>query len=59
MTGQVQLPNGEQTTLDFDYDAAGKHYYALLQEKAEGDYKMVILTEIAGEKVNGRFSFNR
>ncbi|HEY9297446.1 MAG TPA: hypothetical protein VIQ31_13955 [Phormidium sp.] len=56
---QVQLPNGEQKSLDFAYDAKGKHYAVLLPEKAPGEYKVVILSEVAGEKVNSRFSFNR
>lgn len=59
VTGQVQSPTGEQSTLAFDYDVAGQHYYALLPEKSVGEYKVVILTEIDGKKVNGRFSFNR
>ena len=59
VTAQVQLPNGEQKTLDLPYDADGKHYAAFLPETAAGDYKIAILTDIKGEKVNGRFSFNR
>lgn len=31
----------------------------LLPEKALGEYKLVILSEVEGEKLNGRFSFNR
>ncbi|NER47205.1 MAG: DUF4426 domain-containing protein [Symploca sp. SIO1A3] len=59
VTGQVQLPNGEQKSLDFTYDSEGKHYFAVLPEKATGEYKVVIQTDIKGEKVNGRFSFNQ
>ncbi|MBW4678817.1 MAG: hypothetical protein KME19_01725 [Microcoleus vaginatus WJT46-NPBG5] len=59
VTAQIQLPAGEQKTLEFDYDAAGKHYAVFLPEKAPGEYKVVILTDIKGEKVNGRFAFNR
>jgi hypothetical protein len=59
VTAQVQSPAGEQKTLDLAYDAAGKHYAAFLPEKAAGEYKVVILTDIKGEKVNGRFSFKR
>lgn len=59
VTAQVQLPAGEQKTLNFDYDAAGKHYAVFLPEKAAGEYKVVVLSDINGEKVNGRFSFNR
>ena len=56
---QVQMPNGEQKALALAYDAAGKHYAVLLPEQAPGEYKVVILSEIDGEKVNGRFTFNR
>ncbi|MBW4494637.1 MAG: hypothetical protein KME26_16425 [Oscillatoria princeps RMCB-10] len=59
VTAQVQSPAGEQKTLDLAYDAAGKHYATFLPEKAAGEYKVVILTDIKGEKVNGRFSFKR
>lgn len=59
VTAQVQLPNGSQKTLDMKYDAQGKHYAVLLPEQAPGEYKVVILSDISGEKVNGRFTFNR
>jgi hypothetical protein len=58
-TAQVQLPDGTKQSLDLKYDDAGKHYATLLSEKSVGEYKVVILTEINGEKVNGRFSFKR
>lgn len=57
--GQVQLPNGAQKTVSFAYDAEGKHYAAMLPETASGEYKVVILTDINGKKVNGRFSFTK
>lgn len=59
VTGQVQLPDGSEKQVDFEYDAAGKHYVALLPEAASGEYKVAILTDISGEKVNGRFSFTQ
>lgn len=60
VTAQVQLPDGTSKTIDMTYDAAGKHYTGLLPpEKAAGEYKVVILSEVNGEKVNGRFTFNR
>src|SRR4028118_2197930 len=55
VTAQVQLPNGTQKTLPLTYDAEGKHYAALLPEKAAGQYQVKILSDINGEKVNGRF----
>lgn len=57
--GQVELPNGEKKSLDFTYDAEGKHYAAILPEKAPGEYKVVVQTDVNGEKVNGRFSFKQ
>ena len=59
VTGQVQLPDGSQKEIDFEYDAEGKHYVAILPETASGEYKLVVLTDINGEKANGRFSFTK
>lgn len=56
---QIQLPNGSQKQLDFSYDTAGKHYAALLPESMPGEYKIAVLSDINGKKVNGRFSFKR
>ncbi len=57
--GQIQLPDGAQKALAFEYDPAEKHYTAKLPSTAPGDYKVVILSDIKGEKVNGRFSFKQ
>jgi len=59
VTAQIQLPDGTQKSLDLAYDAAGKHYTVNLDGKTAGEYKVVVLTDIKGEKVNGRFSFKR
>jgi len=59
VTGQVQLPDGTQKEVEFEYDAEGEHYTAMLPEAASGEYKVAILTDINGEKVNGRFSFTK
>jgi hypothetical protein len=59
VTAQVQLPDGTQKTLDLPYDAAGKHYAALLPVKAAGQYQVKITSDIGGEKVDGRFSFTQ
>lgn len=59
VTAQIQLPDGTQKSLDLKYDAGGKHYTALFSNKAAGDYKVAMLSEISGEKVNGRFDFKQ
>ncbi len=59
VSAQVQLPNGTKKALDLPYKEDGKHYGALLSETTAGEYKVVILSEIKGEKINGRFSFKR
>ncbi|MBD2293642.1 hypothetical protein H6G06_09110 [Anabaena sphaerica FACHB-251] len=59
VTAQVKTPKGEQKTLNLTYDKEGKHYAALLPESAAGEYQVVVLSDIKGEKVNGRFSFKR
>ncbi len=59
VTAQVQLPDGSQKSLPLDYDAEGKHYTALLSEKAPGEYPVSITSDIKGEKVKGRFTFNQ
>ncbi len=59
VSAQVQLPNGTKKSLDMPYKEDGKHYGALLSETIAGEYKVVILSEIKGEKINGRFTFKR
>jgi hypothetical protein len=59
MSAQVQLPDGSQKTLAFKYDPTEKHYTAKLPGAAAGAYKVAILSDIDGKKVNGRFNFTR
>ena len=59
VTAQVQLPDGSQKSLDMKYDAGDKHYTAILPSAAAGEYKVAILSDINGEKVNARYSFTR
>ena len=59
VTAQVQLPDGSQKSLAMKYDAEGKHYYAVLPGTMPGEYKVAILSDIQGEKVNARYTFKR
>lgn len=59
VTAQIQLPDGTQKTLALPYDDQGKHYAAVLPGEMAGEYKVAILSDIGGEKVNGRFTFKR
>jgi hypothetical protein len=59
VTAQVQLPDGTQKSLGLKYDPDGKHYAVLVPSTATGEYKVAILSDINGEKVNGRFSFKQ
>lgn len=59
VTGQVQLPDGSQQAVEFEYDAAGEHYATLLPATTPGEYQIAVLTDINGEKVNGRFNFSQ
>ncbi|MBW4646278.1 MAG: hypothetical protein KME23_25360 [Goleter apudmare HA4340-LM2] len=59
VTAQVQLPDGKQKTVLFTYAAKDKHYTGILTEKASGRYQVKISADVKGEKVDGRFSFNR
>ena len=59
VTAQVQLPDGTQKTLNFTYDAADKHYAALLPGKVAGQHQVKMIADVNGEKVNGRFTFNQ
>jgi hypothetical protein len=59
VTAQVQLPDGSQKSLDMKYDTEGKHYTAKLSGAPTGEYKVAVLSEINGEKVNARYSFKQ
>lgn len=59
VTAQIQLPDGSQQSLDMKYDAQDKHYTGILPGTVPGEYKIAVLTDINGEKVNGRYRFTR
>jgi hypothetical protein len=54
---QIQSPDGTQESIELTYDADGAHYTAMVPVTAAGDYNVAILSDIGGEKVNGRFTF--
>lgn len=59
VNAQIQLPNGEQKSVPLTYEVDGNHYHGILSETESGEYQVAILSDINGEKVNGRFSFKR
>ena len=59
VTAQIQLPDGQQKTIPFKYDAKDKHYHGLLNEKASGQYQLKITANIKDETATGRFNFDR
>ncbi|MBW4542358.1 MAG: hypothetical protein KME43_24965 [Myxacorys chilensis ATA2-1-KO14] len=59
VTAQVQLPDGSQNVVNMTYDAAGKHYTAMLPSAAAGEYKVAVQSDIGGEKVNARYTFKQ
>jgi len=54
---QIQSPDGTQESIELSYDDDGAHYTAMVPVTAAGDYNVAILSDIGGEKVNGRFTF--
>lgn len=59
VTAQIQTPDGTQKTLNLTYDTAGKHYTVFLPGTTSGQYQVKVISDINGEKVNGRFTFNQ
>jgi hypothetical protein len=59
VTADVQLPDGKQKTVPFNYDASGKDYAAVVSEKAAGQYQVKITATVGSEKIDGRFKFDR
>jgi hypothetical protein len=59
VTADLQSPDGKQKTLAFNYDAKDKHYTAVVDGKATGQYQIKIIAKVGNEKVDGRFKFDR
>jgi hypothetical protein len=58
ITANLQFPNGTQKNVEMTYDKAGQHYKAFVPGYVPGQYRVVVQTDIKGEKVNGRFNFS-
>lgn len=59
VAAEVQLPDGSQRSLPMKYDSGKQHYTAILPDANSGEYKVAILSDIKGEKINGRFTFRQ
>ncbi|MCG6134546.1 MAG: hypothetical protein MET45_07760 [Nostoc sp. LLA-1] len=59
VTALIQTPDGKEQTIPFTYDAKDKHYTGMLNAATSGQYQVRITADVKGEKVTGRFSFNR
>ena len=59
VTADIQLPDGKLKTVPFGYDASGKHYAAVVSEKASGQYQVKITATVGSEQIDGRFKFDR
>lgn len=59
VTALIQTPDGKETTIPFTYNPQDKHYTGMLNTAASGQYQVRITADIQGEKLTGRFSFNR
>jgi hypothetical protein len=59
VTADVQSPDGKLKTIPLSYDASGKHYAAVLNEKKLGQYQVKITATIGNDRADGRFNFTR
>lgn len=59
VTAEIQLPDGQLKTVPFNYDASGKHYAAMVNDRVVGQYQVKITATVGSEQVDGRFKFDR
>ena len=59
VTAVVDTPDGNQETLDLQYEAEGEHYIGSLETQATGQFQVAILADIDGEQVDADFAFER
>ena len=56
VTAQIQLPDGSSKSLDLAYKLDEKVYAAEMTDFSAGSYKVAVLSEVSGKKVNARFN---
>ncbi len=56
VTAQLQMPDGSQKSLEMPFSPAEKAYVAKLESPAAGEYKVAVLSDLKGEKMNARFT---
>lgn len=56
ITAQIQLPDGSSKSFNLAYKPAEKVYSTDISSLAAGAYKVAVLSELEGKKVNARFN---
>ncbi len=56
VTAQIQLPDGSSKSLDLAYKPDKKVYAADITDFLAGSYKVAVLSDVSGKKVNARFN---
>ena len=56
VTAEIKMSDGTSKTLVLPYKSTEKVYGADLSDLTPGEYKLIVLSEIEGKKVNARFN---
>ena len=56
VTAQIQFPDGSSKNLDLAYKPDKKVYAADITDFSAGRYKVAVLSDVSGKKVNARFN---
>jgi hypothetical protein len=59
VTAQFQMPDGSQKSLEMPFSPEEKAYVAKLSSPAAGEYKVAVLSDLKGEKMNARFTIKQ
>jgi hypothetical protein len=59
VTAQLQIPDGSQKSLEMPFSSEEKAYVAKLESAATGEYKVAVLSDLKGEKMNARFTIKQ